>query len=61
MSIFQPVEETWIDQRKDGGTKTHHDRTSLDGLYSVDGGGGGAIFINIIITVLFHFCTALIT
>ena len=29
-------------------------------LYPVDGGGGGAIFINITIAVLFHFCTALI-
>jgi len=26
MSTFEPVEETWIDQRKDGGTKPHHDR-----------------------------------
>jgi hypothetical protein len=43
------VEEMWLNQRKNGGTKPHHDRISLDGVYAVDGGGGGAIFIVIII------------
>jgi hypothetical protein len=56
MSTFQPVEETWIDQRKGGGTKTHHDRTGLEGLYPVDGGGGGAIFKYYYYYYYYYYC-----